>query len=229
MAKFEKRLEARALRRKGWSIRSIASHLGISRASSSVWCSDLQLTQRQSDLLFKNAVQAGHVGIMKGALANRQKKEAAIASYKEAGQREISALSFREVLLTGVALYWAEGSRKSKFAFTNSEPAMVAFMAYWLEHIFGIKKEEFMPRIFINAIHEPRIRKVVRFWSDFLGVSVRQFGKPVLLKGRPKKIYENHEHYYGVLALGVRRSGNLKYRVLGLIDALKSAEKISPA
>ncbi len=229
MAKFKKRLAARVLRKKGWSIRSIAKHLNVSKASASIWCRDLELTITQRGKLIRNAIRAGHAGRIKGALANRQKKEARIVFHKEAGKKEITLLSFKDILLVGVALYWAEGSRKSRFAFTNSEPEMIAFVASWLEHVLGIKREEFMPRIFINAIHKPRIGKVLYFWSHLLRVPVRQFGNPVFLKRPPRKVYENHDSYYGVLALGVRRSSELKYRVLGLIDGLKSAEKGLPA
>lgn len=228
MAKFEKRLQARELRTRGWSIKSIASQLEVSPSSSSIWCRDLQLTELQRAILTAHTIQGSYAGRIKGALTNRRKKEERIAFYKEAGRREIMDISSRELLLIGVALYWAEGSRKSKFAFTNSEPDMILLMAYWLERVLGVKKDEFMPRIFINAIHESRIGKVIEFWSRLLGVPATQFGNPVLLKGRPRKVYDNHESYFGVLALGVRRSGELKYRVLGLIDALKGAKKVMP-
>ncbi len=102
---------------------------------------------------------------------------------------------------------------------------MIEFVSRWLTKVLDVRKDEFMPRIFINAVHEPRIETVVSFWSQLLKVPTHQFGKPVLLKDRPKKIYENYDSYYGVLALGVRNSNKLKYRILGLIDAIKDRTK----
>nr|KKS47494.1 MAG: hypothetical protein UV11_C0015G0001 [Candidatus Giovannonibacteria bacterium GW2011_GWF2_42_19] len=52
---------------------------------------------------------------------------------------------------------------------------------------------------------------------------MRQFGNPVFLVHKQKKVYENYHHYYGVLALRVRKSSRLKYEILGLIDALKKS------
>lgn len=221
MAKFEKRLKARKLRKQGWSIRSIASNLDVSKSTASIWCRDLQLTRTQQQRLIQNAIRAGHRGRIIGAQRNREKKREQIEFYKKLGKQDIGRLTKRDWLIAGAALYWAEGSKKSRFAFTNSEPQMIKFISRWLKKVLGIRKNEFMPRIFINAIHAPRIRKVIRFWSQLLQVPTYQFGKPVLLRDRPKKIYENYDSYYGVLALGVRNSNKFKYRVLGLIDAIR--------
>ncbi len=221
MAKFEKKLAAFALRREGYSIGSIAEKLCVSKSSASTWCRDLALTPEQQETLTRNATEAGNIGRIKGALAMKRKKEARIKFHQESGRNEMKGLSAREFFVVGIALYWAEGSRKSKFAFVNSEPQMIQFMARWLHDALNVAREEFMPRIFINAIHESRIEAVRQFWANLLEVPVEQFGNPVFLRDRPKKIYENHDSYYGVLHLGVHNSGELKYRVLGLIEALR--------
>lgn len=225
MAKFEKRLIAIRLRRAGQSIRSIAMRLGVSKSTVSVWCRDLQLTRAQKLRLMKNAIRAGHRGRMMGAQRNKEKKREQIEFYKQLGKQDVGKLTTRDWLIAGVALYWGEGSKKSRFAFTNSDPQMIQFVSRWLRKAFGVKRSEFMPRIFINAIHAPRIGKVMSFWSQLLQVPTHQFGKPILLRDRPKKIYENHDSYYGVLALGVRNSNKIKYKVLGLIDAIKDQIK----
>ncbi|NOY35928.1 MAG: hypothetical protein GXP44_03395 [bacterium] len=221
MAKFEKRLEARELRRKGRSINFIAEKLGVSKSSASVWCRDLKLTKVQSERLMKNAIKAGHKGRMMGAEMNRRKKEEAIALYRQSAKKEIGKLSKRDFLIAGIALYWGEGSKNNKFTFVNSDPEMILFMFKWLQEIMKVKKEEFMPRIFINEMHKPRAGKVLRFWSSLLKIPEKQFGNIIFLKMKQKKVYENYDSYFGVLALGARNSANLKYKVLGFIEALK--------
>ena len=222
MAKFEKRLKARYLRREGRSISFIAHRLAVSKSSASVWCRDLVLTPRQEKRLLLNAKNAGHIGRLKGAQTNRQKKEDRIQFYIKAGQEVIKELTKHEFLIAGLSLYWAEGNKRSKLGFINSDPAMIKLMFRWFKDIMGVKEEDFMPRIFINAIHKPRIRKVMRFWLDLLKLPRKQFGNPVFLKRNPKKVYENYDSYYGLLTLQVRRSTELKYRILGLIEALKN-------
>jgi hypothetical protein len=222
MSKFEKRLETYKLRRKGRSIRSIATQLSVAKSTVSIWCGDLKLTQKQKEHLLKNAIKAGHKGRLIGAEMNRKKKQRLIDFYKRSAKKEIRGLSLRDFLIAGVALYWGEGSKSDKLTFSNSDPIMIKFMFRWFQKIVGVKKEEFMPRIFINEMHKPRIKKVIKFWVSLLGLPVEQFGNPTFLKMTQKKIYENYNSYYGILALRIRKSTNLKYRILGLIDALKN-------
>lgn len=223
MAKFEKRLKAFKLRRMGWSLNSIAKKLDVAKATASEWCKDLKLTQKQKERLLKNTFNAGLRGRMMGAETNRRKKQEYVDFYKKSGKKEIGRLSKRDLLIAGATLYWGEGSKKSKLAFVNSDPDTVKFMLRWFQKSMSVKKEDFMPRIFINDIHRPRINKVLKFWSSFLCLSISQFGNPVFLKRNPKKVYENYDSYYGVLALGVKKSSKLKYCILGLIDAIKRA------
>jgi transposase len=221
MAKFNKKLEAQRLRRRGVSINAIAKDLGVSKASASVWCRDLVLSKKQKEILYKNKVRGGLSGRLKGAQVNKEKKEATINLYKKEGKRVVSRVSPREKLLVGTALYWAEGSKRTKLSFVNSDPQMVLFIYNWFRECLGVNKEDFIVRISINEIHKPRINKVLKFWSDLLQLPKSQFRKTIYIKIKPKKIYENHDIYYGMLALRVRRSSNLLYRIDGLIEAIK--------
>src|SRR3989344_9469705 len=86
--------------------------------------------------------------------------------------------------------------------------------------MYGGKERGFRPYVYISESHAGRRGVVLAFWSRLLEVPVPRL-KFILLKGRPKKVYENHESYYGVCALRVRKGTNLKYRILGLIKACK--------
>lgn len=221
MAKFKKRMQAHKLRKKGWSIKSIADDLDVSKGSVSAWCKDVELTKKQKQHLKTVMIQAGHKGRMIGAEVNRKRKLDTIEMYRRRGKEEINRLSKRDLLIAGTTLYWAEGSKKSGFAFVNSDPQMIQLMYVWFQNVFDVKKEEFMPRISINEVHRYRIKKVIQFWSEFLDLPEEQFGKPFFVKVKQRKVYENHNSYYGVLALRIRRSSALKYRILGLIEAIR--------
>jgi hypothetical protein len=225
MAKSEKRIEARRLRRKGLSIRSISEGLRVSKSSISIWCKDIEMTPRQKEVLFRKAVRAGHKGRMIGAEMNRKKKERRISFHKKSGKRDIGSFSKRDFLMAGIALYWGEGSKTSKLSFSNSDPDMIYFMYRWLQEVMGVQKKDIVPRIFINEIHQPRVRKVLKFWSHLLNVPNENFKKTILIKTRQKKIYENYHDYYGVLTLRVKKGTDLRYRILGLIDALRDKTK----
>jgi len=222
---FDKRIKALSLRREGWSIKAIAEDLGVAKSTSSIWCQEIQLTKRQQNALNQKMINAGHKGRLLGALMNKTKKEMKIRHYQEEGKALLACLSEREFLISGLALYWAEGTKKrGKLAFTNSDPAMIKFVKLWLENVLGVPTGDFRPRIFINAIHEARLQKIISYWSLTTGLPEVQFAKPVLLQRPPRKTYENYDNYYGVLSFEVRKGTDLKYKVLGLIDALKVAQ-----
>lgn len=225
MAKSEKRIQARQLRKKGQSIKFIARQLDVSKSTVSVWCGDLVLTQTQKDLLIKNAIDAGCKGRMVGAEMNRRKKQDRIDYNKRLGIEEIGRLTKRDLLLAGIGLYWGEGTKKSATALVNSDPNLILFMLRWFRSVMGVRDEMFRPQVFISDIHRPRAQKILAFWSKLLGLPKSQFGNIVFLKRKNKKIYENHDSYYGVMALRVRRGTELKYHILGLIEALSNSKK----
>lgn len=221
MAKSSERLRARQMRAGGLSIRAIAENLRVSKSSVSLWCRDIGLTPRQVGLLIARSQKGVRLGQLNGAAANRQKKEAVIAQYRLEVRKEIGNLTSREMLFTGLGVYWGEGIKgKGTIAIANSDPKIILFMFRWLRKIFRVPKEMFRPQIFINEVHRSRETVIQEFWSSLLGLSAAQFRKIVFIKVKNKKVYENHNSYYGVLALRVRKGTNLKYKVLAYLDIL---------
>ena|SRR3989338_333236 len=223
MAKFELRLQAHRLRRQGMSIKSIAKVLGVSSGSVSVWCQDIILTAKQRDALTKSQIKAGLRGRIKGAETNRQKRLTQIAQYEKEATDVVDVLSLRDTLMLGLGLYWGEGvkSRSGQASLVNSDPATILFAMKWFQECLGVPKEDFRPYIYISEIHRGREEKIIKFWSKYLGLPRVYFHDIIFIKGRPKKVYENHNSYYGVVALRVRRGTGLKYRILGLLKACK--------
>lgn len=222
MAKSELRIRAHALRKSGMSIRSIADTLSVSRASASVWCRDVTLTKRQKATLMAAQIRAGHKGRLIGAEMNRRKKAENMSKQESIARELIGGLTKRDMLLLGIALYWGEGvkAQGSTAAIVNSDPATILFARDWFEAL-GLTRDRFRPSILISEIHRNREGRIINFWSKLLGIPRSQFAKVVFLKGRPKKIYENNDSYYGVLALRIRRGSDMKYRILSLIRICK--------
>lgn len=222
MSKFEKKLQAERLRKKGTSIKGISDLLEISKSTSSLWCRNIELTSNQRKSLREKMIESGHRGRILGAKVNHEKKVEKINSFLRKGQFFVGNLSPREKILIISALYWGEGSKKEgRFSLSNSDPLMIKLTADWLVGEMGIDRSRLAPRIFINSIHKPRIKKVLKFWSNLLELPVSQFGHPVLVNSNLKKIYSNYDNYYGVIALKVSKSSDLKYEIMGYIEAIK--------
>ncbi len=222
MAKPSEKLQALRMRREGMSIKAIASALNVSTGSASLWCQSIKLTHLQREKLRRSQIAAGHRGRMIGAEINRQKRLNAISDAEQWGKKSVGNLSSRDKYLLGIGLYWGEGakSRTDTAAITNSDSSVIVFSMRWMQDCFSLTNKDFNPYIYISEIHTHRKQDIVRFWSRTLKLPQSQF-HTVFLKGRSKKVYENHNSYYGVCALRVRKGTNLKYRILGLIKACK--------
>ncbi len=222
MSKFQERIEARKLRQSGQSIKNIAKHLSVSPGSVSHWCSDVVLSKSQALNLRKKQIESGMVGRQKGAETNKKKKADNIKARSVEAKNIIGNLSDRDRLMLGIGLYWGEGvkSHQSSTAMVNSDPEIIKFAYDWFLQL-GVAKERLNPYIYVSEIHKDREQIILNFWSKYLGIPKKQFHSVIFLKGRPKKVYENHDNYYGVLSLRVSRGTDVKYKILGLIKACK--------
>lgn len=224
MSKYNERIKARELRKNGVSIVIIASILGVTKSSVSAWCRDIILTQEQNLKLEKNKGVSVTTGQRMGAEANKNMRLSAIRNAESYGQQMIKKVSTRELLLIATALYWSEGSKSSRtsgFMFVNSDPEMIRVMELFLIDVLGIPKRDLVCSIQINRIHENRIEKVLSFWEKLLQLPRDQFRKPYYVNTKVTKVYDNYDNYHGICRLGVRRGMNLKYRMIGLIKAMK--------
>ncbi len=222
MAKSVEKLLARNLRTDGLSIKAIAKRLRVSSSSVSIWCRDLVLSDSQREILTLQQIKAGNRGRMMGAESNRRKKIENILEQEHKAKAIIGKMTKRDRLMLGIGLYWGEGVKAggSGTALVNSDPSVILFARNWFEQL-GVQRSDFRPYIYVSEIHKPRECVIMTFWSNFLSIPKEQFNKVIFLKGRPKKIYENHDSYYGVLALRVARGTTLRYKILGLIQASK--------
>lgn len=223
MALYEKRIQAILLRKEGESIKNIGKILNISKSSASIWCREVQITEKQRNELMNGRNLKSLKGRLIGAEMNKQKRIRAIEDGYIFGKQQIQKLNNRELIIAGTALYWAEGSKSDLtfgFQFINSDPDMIICMRRFLS-LLGIEDMDVACKVQINEMHKPRIELVLKFWKDLLDLRDEQLAAPSFVKTTTKKVYENYNTYYGICRLIVRKSAMLKYKMLGLIKALK--------
>lgn len=211
------------MRKTGLSIKEIATRLQVSRGSVSIWCRDVDLSVQQRKHLKLKQIAAGHKGRLIGAEMNRRKKELEVQRQKEEASVLISHLSKRDRLMLGIGLYWGEGVKAdtSATALVNSDPEIVKFAKSWFLSL-GVQEEDLSPYVYLPEAHRGRERQVVKFWSFTLALPPSRFRQIIYLQGSRKKLYENHNSYYGIVALRVRKGTSLKYLIRGLIECCKS-------
>lgn len=221
MAKSKEQIKARNLRKKGVSIRDISKRLKVSRGSASLWCRDVVLTEKQIEKLHEQMIRGGYSGRLKGAHIQKEGKQQKIRYYAEKGRQDIQQIKGRELLIAGLALYWGEGSKKDpRVRFSNSDPMIIKFIMRWFREILNIMEDRFIMRIAINKIHKERLDDVNAYWSKETDIPIEQFRKSILIKVKNEKIYENHFQHYGTLNVGIAKSSDLFYRIMGWLEAL---------
>lgn len=223
MAKSLEKIRALQMRGQGMSIRDIAVALNISRGTSSLWCREVVLSAESQALLRKRMIDAGHIGRMMGAEANRKKKQSTILLAAKYANSEIKNLSRRDVMMIALGLYWGEGSKDShsRFVFVNSDPKAINFIIEWLCLCMGVQKESLQLQVYINEQHTEREPVVLNFWSKKLSISSERFRRTIFIKAKHKKVYENHDSYMGVMHLAVAKSSFLKYQTMALLSEIQ--------
>lgn len=220
MTLFSKKAEAIKLRREGKSINEICRLLTIAKSTTSVWCREVQLTNVQKEHLRKSQIASGYLGRMKGVNKNRQGKIDRIERERRNAKKMLGRLASKDRLMLGIGLYWGEGTKTdtSTTSFVNSDPHAIRFMVLWFREHFGISSNGFNPYISIVSTHRDREKVIKKYWARETGLPLSLFRKVIYLKVQHKRVYENHDSYYGTLALRIRKSTNLKYRIRGLLE-----------
>jgi transcriptional regulator with XRE-family HTH domain len=212
-AKDELRAKARELRLQGMTYDQIQVELGCSKSSISLWVRDLPKPEPRYS-------KAERLSLMNAGLANlRAMQDMEREETKRLAKEEVGTLSDRELFLTGVALYWAEGakdktySRRENLLFINSDPTAIRLYLSWLQ-LLGVANER---RHFRVHIHESAdIAGAERFWAELVGVPTSELKKTTLKKHNPITVRKNTgEAYRGCLSIYVTKSAELYRRVEG--------------
>lgn len=105
-------------------------------------------------------------------------------------KREFETHKQNSFFQLGIALYWAEGSKRSAaFGFMNSDREMLTLMIRWIREFLADAEGEIKARVYTHKsfAHE----KHEETWSRWLGIPPERFGKTIyksqglMVKKRP--------------------------------------------
>lgn len=221
MAKYELRLKARELRKKGVSVKQIAEELKVAKSSASIWVRDIILSIDQLEVLRESSLMGAERGRLKSALLQKARWNTRLEEHRKLGAETIGRLNDRELLIAGLALYWGEGSKKHRSVqFCNSDPKVIQFLLIWLKRCFLVESSDIYCTVGINEIHLKRDTLVKDFWSNITGIPLDQFRKTSFKKVVNKKVYDNFDSHYGTLSIKVRQPSRFYGKIIGLIEGL---------
>lgn len=212
-AKDGLRDEARTLRTQGLTYDQISDALGCSKSSVSLWVRDLPKPAPRH-------TEEERLALMNAGLARLQKtRDQEREETKRSACAAVGKLSDRELFLTGVALYWAEGTkdkpyqRRESLQFINSDPHVIKLYLRWLE-LLEVSRSRIRFRV---SIHESAdIPEAEAFWADLAGVDPASFQRATVKKHQPKTARKNtSDAYRGCLIVYVAKSAELYRRMEG--------------
>ncbi|MFD7294730.1 helix-turn-helix domain-containing protein [Streptomyces sp. NPDC059897] len=212
-AKDDLRAKARELRLQGWTYDQIEEELGCSRSSVSLWVRDLPKPKPRYTPEEQRA-------LMNAGLARlRSAQDEAREETRRSASREIGKMTERELFLTGIALYWAEGSKSKPYArrervvFVNSDPGVIRVYLAWLD-LLDVDRADLRYRLLIHESAD--IESAHQFWADVACADATEFDKPTLKQHNPKTVRKNtNDDYHGCLVVSVLRSAQLYLRIEG--------------
>lgn len=203
------RAQARAFRHAGWSVPEIARELGL--AKSTAWQITKDISWQPTPGRRERAERAARVRWERDKARRAVERERLLDEMAD----EVGQLSDRELLLLGVVLYWAEGSKRKpwnsmeRMRFINSDPDVILLYLAWLR-LIGVADERRSFRVHIHQSSD--VRGAEQFWADLVGVPVDAFAKATLKRHNPKtRRHNTGETYRGCLAVDVLGSSG-EYR-----------------
>ena len=203
--KLQEQEEARRLRSSGMTMPEIASRLGVSRSSVSLWTRDVPFTagaRRSSTRARPNRLQLA--------------KAAEIAATAAEGAVRIGRLSDRDLLVAGTALYAGEGSKTpGAVTLVNSDPRVIELHLTWLRTCFSVDESRLRVRLYLHEGLD--LDRATSFWSQLTGIPTSQFCQPH--RAVPDATVRHNKYEHGCAT--IRYSCTRTHRaVMGLIDAL---------
>jgi hypothetical protein len=215
-AKDAERARARELRVQGMNYNQIASELGVSKSSVSLWVRDLP---RPEPLSYEECRRRAADGVRRYWAAERPVREAQRQAARAAAAAQIGPLNEREILIAGAIAYWCEGAKKKPYRrgdqvlFMNSDPALIRFYLRFLS-VAGIEPGRL--RCCVQIHESADIEAAQQFWLGVTGLSAAQFRRPALKRHNPTTVRKNTgDDYHGCLRIDVLRGTSLYRKIEG--------------
>ena len=209
--KVEEQEQARALRARNMTMQEIATELGVSKSSVSLWVRDVPFTPSKRRTGPHRRPHPAHEATL-----------AQIAALDEEGIRKLGTLTDDAFFVAGIALYAGEGSKTDGVVkFANTDPAMIRFFCAWLRRYCEVDERRLRVRVYLHQGLD--LQAAQAYWSRVTGVPLAQFGRAYRAAADPS--IRRNKHEFGCVYECYACSATHR-RVMGLVRALLSSSAI---
>lgn len=200
-SRLKEKQEAIALRKKGLSYKEIMEQVSVSKSSLSGWFKHLELTDEETAVLNKMALENADNGRARATVSNRERRQSREEMAYLRAEELFEGYKNDQNFILGIGLYWAEGGKRtSAFQFMNSDPEMIRFMIFWTKHYLMIDTENMTLKV--HTHEDFKHEKYEDFWSNITKIPLDQFRKTAYKPNR-HGIYKKNPAYKGCVRLEV--------------------------
>lgn len=207
--KIDQQEQARVLRAQNLTLADIATRLGVSKSSVSLWVRDVPFTPSKR-----------RHGPHRRPHPQRVAKLREIEALNAEGRATFQVLNEQAFLAAGVALYAGEGAKtEGAVRFANTDPAMVEFFCAWFRTFFTPDESRMRACVYLHEGLD--IERTERFWSTLTRIPLAQFGKPYRAKADPS--IRRNKHAHGCVYVNYSCSRTHR-KIMGLVRALLTSD-----
>ncbi|PJE69579.1 MAG: hypothetical protein COU98_01245 [Candidatus Staskawiczbacteria bacterium CG10_big_fil_rev_8_21_14_0_10_38_10] len=191
MARFRDREKALTLRKKEMSYSQIKKILKVSKGTLSLWLRDYPLSKQR----IRELRDCNEQRIERYRETRRKIKKERLNKFYLEQKKFIFPLKKKELYLTGLFLYWGEGSKThpAMLSVSNTDPSVIKFFIYWLKKALLIPKDRI--KIELQLYNDMNVQREIEYWSKILKIPKNQFNHPYIKKTSVTRI--NHKGGFG--------------------------------
>lgn len=213
----------------GKSYTEIHRFLKVPKSTLSAWFSTLEIPPEAQARINKRAYEKSVLSLLKRNREQTVIAQARAKSTRELAIKDIGVLSKRDILIAGIALYWAEGHKRPIFvngkikthhpvSLTSSDPKLIALFAKFLREVCEVKDEKISVGLRFFEHQDPAY--LLDFWQKIVKLPPDRFQKVIQTKSISSKGVRPYNTLpYGIIQIRVGDTP-LFHKIMGWIDGL---------
>lgn len=211
LSRWEKSELGRELRHLGLSYGEIMDLVPVKKSTLATWCREIILSDEQIASIKARTSQP--IGVPRDTQWRRRLE---IEAIERLARSEVPYLIGEPLWLSGITLYWAEGSKtKNHLRLANTDPRALRLFVNWVLTYLD-PKARFSIQLHLHEGNDERQAKT--YWRRQTGLDSANFYK-TYIKPRGTGHRKNHLPF-GVCTVKVRACSDGWHRTMAWIDAL---------
>lgn len=212
--------KAIALRRLGLSYSEILQRVPVAKSTLALWLQSVGISKKQRQRLTEKKLAA----MQRGWETIRVRRQERSKQIFQKAIEETPRLILDPLWLTGVILYWAEGTKEKtwrigeRVALTNMDPAMITLFVRWAKRFFELSDDLFEYSLYVHR--HAHIANISAFWIKKLGIQTGRL-RVYLKPDQGKQFRKNTaDSYFGIIRVRIFKSTDLQRRIAGWIQGV---------